>query len=322
MAFSTQDNDVHQGTTYELRFNPDTGIMEPYLGVQTVVLSGTNAATTSLDACVEAAGQMATSSDLGYTAPAWDSGTAYVVNDVVSSGGSYYKCTAGHTNQVPPDTSYWKEVYLEGSPDGRLQLTGIKARMSRGVVVSQAVWSRDDTVRDFRKTPPQTAWGDASTIMVKRYLKVTSTSGTPAVPTAWDIASNGDSVAIGRNGQPMTIMIPMPRVMLYYRTVTEDITNFGLLAEDKGRFNSESWQNFPANTVQFIDSTPRAYYIGSNREYEIIYKYEQRPAAAWKVHSISSNGKVVEVNIGTSADDAGLPAAEANSASGPFFTTV
>ena len=162
----------------------------------------------------------------------------------------------------------------------------------------------------------------SSTIMVKRYLKVTSTSGTPAVPTAWDIAASGESVAMGRNGQPMTVMVPMPRVMLYYRVVTEDITNFGLLAEDKGRFNSQSWQNFPANTVQFLDSTPRAYFVGSAREYEIIYKYEQRPAAAWKHHLVSSNGKVVEINIGTDADDAGLPAAEANSASGPFFDNI
>lgn len=43
----------------------------------------------------------------GFDEDAWNSGTAYVIGDCVSSGGSYYTATANHTNQVPPNASYW-----------------------------------------------------------------------------------------------------------------------------------------------------------------------------------------------------------------------
>lgn len=43
---------------------------------------------------------------------AWNSGTTYVVNDVVSNAGRWYRCILGHTNQVPPNVTYW--VAYEG----------------------------------------------------------------------------------------------------------------------------------------------------------------------------------------------------------------
>jgi hypothetical protein len=43
---------------------------------------------------------------------AWSGATAYVINDVVSSGGRWYRCILGHTNQVPPNVTYW--VAYEG----------------------------------------------------------------------------------------------------------------------------------------------------------------------------------------------------------------
>lgn len=39
---------------------------------------------------------------------AWDSATAYVLNDVVTHGGNTYRCTAPTTNNVPPNGSYWE----------------------------------------------------------------------------------------------------------------------------------------------------------------------------------------------------------------------
>jgi len=44
------------------------------------------------------------------TPTAWDSGTSYVVGDLVSLSGTNYRATAGSTNQTPPDPDYW-EVY-------------------------------------------------------------------------------------------------------------------------------------------------------------------------------------------------------------------
>lgn len=41
---------------------------------------------------------------------AWDSSTAYQINNVVVHGGSTYRATAASTNQAPPNASYWELV--------------------------------------------------------------------------------------------------------------------------------------------------------------------------------------------------------------------
>lgn len=46
---------------------------------------------------------------------AWSGATAYVVNDNVSSGGSSYICILGHTNQVPPNGTYWELLAQKGT---------------------------------------------------------------------------------------------------------------------------------------------------------------------------------------------------------------
>jgi hypothetical protein len=45
---------------------------------------------------------------------AWDSGTAYAVNDAVSLNGSSYICILGHTNQTPPNVTYWNVLASKG----------------------------------------------------------------------------------------------------------------------------------------------------------------------------------------------------------------
>ena len=36
--------------------------------------------------------------------------TAYTVGNKVRSAGLSYQCTTAHTNHIPPNTSYWKEI--------------------------------------------------------------------------------------------------------------------------------------------------------------------------------------------------------------------
>jgi prepilin-type N-terminal cleavage/methylation domain-containing protein len=38
---------------------------------------------------------------------AWSSSTAYAVGDVTVSSSTYYRCTEAHTNQAPPNATYW-----------------------------------------------------------------------------------------------------------------------------------------------------------------------------------------------------------------------
>ena len=45
---------------------------------------------------------------------AWSGATAYVLNDAVSSGGSSYICILAHTNQVPPNATYWNVIASKG----------------------------------------------------------------------------------------------------------------------------------------------------------------------------------------------------------------
>ena len=41
---------------------------------------------------------------------AWSSTPTYQIDDVVSESGSQYRCIQGHTNQQPPNTTYWEST--------------------------------------------------------------------------------------------------------------------------------------------------------------------------------------------------------------------
>ncbi len=49
------------------------------------------------------------------TPAAWNSGTAYTVGALVTSGGNRYYCILGHTNQVPPNATYWYLMPADGT---------------------------------------------------------------------------------------------------------------------------------------------------------------------------------------------------------------
>ena len=46
---------------------------------------------------------------------AWSGATAYLAADIVTSGGSSYICVLDHTNQVPPNATYWKVLAEKGA---------------------------------------------------------------------------------------------------------------------------------------------------------------------------------------------------------------
>ncbi|MEY5098100.1 MAG: hypothetical protein RJA36_819, partial [Pseudomonadota bacterium] len=41
---------------------------------------------------------------------AWSAATAYVVGDQVLQGGQLYRCRLAHTNQTPPNATYWETL--------------------------------------------------------------------------------------------------------------------------------------------------------------------------------------------------------------------
>jgi hypothetical protein len=49
---------------------------------------------------------------------AWSSATAYLPNDLVKHGGTYYRNTAASTNNEPPNASYWEVFAQAYNPRG------------------------------------------------------------------------------------------------------------------------------------------------------------------------------------------------------------
>jgi len=75
---------------------------------------------------------------------AWDSGTAYDVDDAVENDGTAYICTAAHTNQEPPNASYW-DVLAEKGDQG---IQGDKGLNWQGVWSSLTTYAVDDAVEN------------------------------------------------------------------------------------------------------------------------------------------------------------------------------
>lgn len=49
--------------------------------------------------------------------PAWNSVTPYTANRVVNYGGANYRCILAHTNQVPPNATYWTATTTAATTD-------------------------------------------------------------------------------------------------------------------------------------------------------------------------------------------------------------
>lgn len=68
---------------------------------------------------------------------AWNAGVAYKVGDVVSKAGVIYRCILAHTNQAPPNATYWTAETTGGS------YTDEQAQDAVGDILA------DDTTLDF-----------------------------------------------------------------------------------------------------------------------------------------------------------------------------
>src|SRR5207237_1298023 len=69
---------------------------------------------------------------------AWSGATAYVVGDLVVSGGVNYYCILAHTNHVPPNATYWYAltgvIYEIPSPYTTADLPDLRIAQSADVV--------------------------------------------------------------------------------------------------------------------------------------------------------------------------------------------
>ena len=106
---------------------------------------------------------------IAITASAWSGATAYVVNNYVLSGGNIYRCIANHTNQVPPNATYWSLVNQASNGfviEGGATISGpVKFNLNGVTLGSSLVWDgtqfqagtitgQIDNLSDVTITPP------------------------------------------------------------------------------------------------------------------------------------------------------------------------
>lgn len=119
---------------------------------------------------------------------AWDSTTAYAINDVVVHGGSVYRAVAATTNNVPPNATYW-EILVQGLNH-------------RGTWSATTAYERDDAVvylgQSYRALTNHTSGASFLTDLTasnwELYAAGTANRGTYATSTDY---FKGDLVSVG-----------------------------------------------------------------------------------------------------------------------------
>lgn len=150
--------------------------------------SATNAATSETNAAASAtAAQVAKITWHG----AWNSGTAYVLRDAVQLGGNSYICVLAHTNQTPPNASYWDLLASKGN-DGT-------SGTGTGDVVSDTTVSVDSEIALFSGSAGKTIKRATGTGIVKITSGVlgTAVAGTDYLSSNQTITISGDATGSG-----------------------------------------------------------------------------------------------------------------------------
>ncbi len=102
---------------------------------------------------------------------AWSAVTAYVLSDVVASGGVNYYCILAHTNQVPPNVTYWYpmpagDIYEVPSPFATAYLQDLYRSQSGDVVT---LTETNYQIQDLSRTG-HTDWFFTPVVMVPTIL--------------------------------------------------------------------------------------------------------------------------------------------------------
>lgn len=114
---------------------------------------------------------------------AWSSSTAYVVDDVVESGGNTYVCIAASTNNVPPNATYWELMAQKGTDTSVLTTQGDVLYHDGSSLARLAA----GTSGQFLKTLGSGAnpqWGDVvSKVLGTSYISYTTRFQPPQSPS-------------------------------------------------------------------------------------------------------------------------------------------
>lgn len=158
---------------------------------------------------------------LTVTPAAWSGATAYVIGDVVLSGGNNYYCILAHTNHVPPNATYWyampaNDIYEIPTPYVEADLPALQYNQSADIVT---LTHKTYAVRELARTG-HTTWTISLVVFAPLQAAPTSPSNSGAAGSAneWVItaidsetfeeslqSSSTGSSATPSSGSPITI---------------------------------------------------------------------------------------------------------------------
>ena len=159
--------------------------------------------------------------ELTVSPAAWSAVTAYVVGDVVVSGGNNYYCILAHTNHVPPNGTYWYAmpaggIYEIPTPYVEADLPRLKYNQSADVIT---LTHKSYAIRELSRTG-HTTWTLSTVSLAPSQAAPTSPTNTGAAGTTteWVItavnsetfeeslqSSSTGSSATPSSGSPITI---------------------------------------------------------------------------------------------------------------------
>ena len=121
---------------------------------------------------------------------AWDSGTIYALKDAVYNDNVAYICILGHTNQEPPNATYWDVLAAAGEPGPQ----GEQGPPGTPGMVWKGTWDADTTYEE-----KDVVENDGSA-----YICILgNTNKEPPNATYWElVASKGDTGPQGPEGDP------------------------------------------------------------------------------------------------------------------------
>lgn len=103
----------------------------------------------------------------GNPVPAWDSAVAYQVGAIVVSGGNNYTCILAHTNQVPPNATYWLLIPA-GTLTRRYVITALQA-VTLEESIASAVVAITDHLAPIATAPNTLSWTAPAGLTIDSY---------------------------------------------------------------------------------------------------------------------------------------------------------
>lgn len=144
----------------------------------------------------------------------WDSGTAYAVNDAVTNDGASYICIQAHTNQEPPNATYWDVLAERGAAGaGTGDVVGPASSTNNGFArygdtTGKLLINGNATIgaADLSSSAVTTAKIADSNVTTAKILAKNITlaklaDGTPGGVLAWDASGEAEDIGAGTSGQ-------------------------------------------------------------------------------------------------------------------------